>query len=223
MLQDYVDKAPRILKIPILSDVNKRIILGIYSFEIQGMIAVTRSVFLPNAEFYPPDCCKHSRWKAEDNHWAWITTEYQVVSNVPNFVVFENPQAASKIIIMNNARTQSPETCMWWTFMYVVQRQLSSADIFSHQKVPLSHIAITIQQHINYVRCFKYTAEWRCKISIIWSRAVRYMSGLSNITTAQWSRGMIPALGAGGPGFKSRLSPRIFDNWNSNTLKHHFH
>ena len=27
---------------------------------------------------------------------------------------------------------------------------------------------------------------------------------------AQWSRGMIPALGAGGPGFKSRLSPQPF-------------
>ena len=26
---------------------------------------------------------------------------------------------------------------------------------------------------------------------------------------AQWSSGMIPASGAGGPGFKSRLSPRV--------------
>jgi hypothetical protein len=42
-----------------------------------------------------------------------LTTGYQVVSNVPNFVVFENPQAASKVIMMNNAQTPSPETCMW--------------------------------------------------------------------------------------------------------------
>ena len=32
------------------------------------------------------------------------------------------------------------------------------------------------------------------------------------LSPAQWSRGMIPALGAGGPGFKSRLSPYIVLN-----------
>jgi hypothetical protein len=41
-----------------------------------------------------------------------ITNEYQVVSNIPNFL-FENPQAASKVIIMNNAPTPSPETGRW--------------------------------------------------------------------------------------------------------------
>jgi len=41
-----------------------------------------------------------------------ITIEHQVVSNVPNFVVFENPQAAPKVIIMNNALTPSPEIRM---------------------------------------------------------------------------------------------------------------
>ena len=30
------------------------------------------------------------------------------------------------------------------------------------------------------------------------------------IIAAQWSSGMIPASGAGGPGFKSRLSPKTF-------------
>ena len=29
-------------------------------------------------------------------------------------------------------------------------------------------------------------------------------------SVAQWSSGMIPASGAGGPGFKSRLSPSLF-------------
>ena len=31
------------------------------------------------------------------------------------------------------------------------------------------------------------------------------------LSMAQWSSGMIPASGAGGPGFKSRLSPHRLD------------
>ena len=34
-----------------------------------------------------------------------------------------------------------------------------------------------------------------------------YLPRALYLWVAQWSRGMIPALGAGGPGFKSRLSP----------------
>ena len=33
------------------------------------------------------------------------------------------------------------------------------------------------------------------------------------LSRAQWSSGMIPASGAGGPGFKSRLSPKNFAIW----------
>ena len=43
------------------------------------------------------------------------------------------------------------------------------------------------------------------KIMILHDEPCR--SVLSSV--AQWSSGMIPASGAGGPGFKSRLSPRV--------------
>ena len=45
-----------------------------------------------------------------------------------------------------------------------------------------------------------------------WGEDIKYKGVHFDIinTAAQWSRGMIPALGAGGPGFKSPLSPVFF-------------
>ena len=46
-------------------------------------------------------------------------------------------------------------------------------------------------------------------ISVICKWISIQISCKKQIRVAQWSSGMIPASGAGGPGFKSRLSPRI--------------
>ena len=40
-----------------------------------------------------------------------------------------------------------------------------------------------------------------------------HLKKTSTLRVAQWSSGMIPASGAGGPGFKSRLSPKNFAIW----------
>ena len=53
------------------------------------------------------------------------------------------------------------------------------------------------------------------ELTLVWMIETEWTSGgraekqvlLSYTSAAQWSSGMIPASGAGGPGFKSRLSP----------------
>ena len=47
---------------------------------------------------------------------------------------------------------------------------------------------------------------------------IMYILNESNLTLARWSRGMIRASGARGPGFKSRSSPEVFKVWRSLTM-----
>ena len=48
-------------------------------------------------------------------------------------------------------------------------------------------------------------------IYVLISKIDSFQSVRFYLSVAKWSRGMIPALGAGGPGFKSRFGPYILN------------
>ena len=60
-------------------------------------------------------------------------------------------------------------------------------------------------QWLNLMQSLLVKSERPCSSLVSFSQSLTLFS-----SAAQWSRGMIPALGAGGPGFKSRLSPFLF-------------
>ena len=81
-------------------------------------------------------------------------------------------------------------------------------------KAPVSSgawVRIPPLPRINFISIFTS----RDKSDTIYFHLISYYAKCSSargepFEKAQWSRGMIPALGAGGPGFKSRLSPYTF-------------
>ena len=60
--------------------------------------------------------------------------------------------------------------------------------------------------------CFEEKAPNGLEVRLFWVFCILKtpFNERDKLSRAQWSSGMIPASGAGGPGFKSRLSPKSF-------------
>ena len=76
-----------------------------------------------------------------------------------------------------------------------------------------AHYTETHELNVCFLSGHKLAVRFLCvglwfQILVIDIETIIYLTSFTNwMLMAQWSRGMIPASGAGGPGFKSRLSP----------------